>query len=162
MQKSHILCCSKSHCKGLSWKINNFHSIRLMTVENTVTNFIVTIFSIQLYTLKRKNIILITNLKFSQEIKSTIPQEKPSRTPRIYGLPKIYKPNITLRPNFSAFGSPTENLAKNRQLIVETLQSHFKNYAHFIQIFKNHISKITDILASFDIVPFFAHQSFYV
>ena len=35
-----------------------------------------------------------------------------STTPQLYGLPKIHKPEVPLRPIVSSIGSPTYNLAK--------------------------------------------------
>ena len=52
-----------------------------------------------------KNGILPISLK-----KRLTPQE--SKCPQMYGLPKVYKLGIPLRPNVSAIGSPTYQLAK--------------------------------------------------
>ena len=43
--------------------------------------------------------------------KHRLTQPRPARTPLFYGLPKVHKPNIPLRPMVSACDSPTDRLS---------------------------------------------------
>ena len=60
----------------------------------------------------------------------------PSRTPIFYGLPKIHKPNIPLRPIVSGFDSPTDNLSRYithfLQPLAERIPAFIKDTTHFI------------------------------
>ena len=66
-----------------------------------------------------------------------------SSTPQIYGLPKIHKEGIPLRPIVSAIGSPTHRLARELVRILspleETTASHVKNSTVFV----NRIGQLT-------------------
>ena len=75
--------------------------------------------------------------------KSNIPNEtkktlKPTNPlpPRLYGLPKIHKPNVPLRPIVSVIKSPTFNLsrflAKTLQPLTGKTESHIANSTDFI------------------------------
>ena len=59
----------------------------------------------------------------------------PARTPIFYGLPKVHKPTIPLRPIVSGFDSPTDNLSKYivsyLQPLAELTSSHFKDSTAF-------------------------------
>lgn len=104
--------------------------------------------------MKIKNSSIDTNVQ-----NSLIPREKSSRCPKLYGLPKIHKKDVPLRPIVSSVDSPLQPLAKHlaRQLqpYAEAADSYIKNAQHFLEI----ISKITlepkDILVSFDVVSLF-------
>ncbi|XP_045463784.1 uncharacterized protein LOC123673342 [Harmonia axyridis] len=107
--------------------------------------------------LVKKTKALITASKLPIEIrKSLIPREKYSRIPRIYGLPKVHKPDIPLRPIVSAFGSPTHHLAKylasTLQPLAEESSSHVMNSFHFIETLRTYQIHESDILVSFDVV----------
>ena len=60
-----------------------------------------------------------------------------SSAPRIYGLPKIHKEGVPLRPIVSAIGSPTHQLARELVRILNPLQgttdSHVKNSTDFVE-----------------------------
>ena len=82
-----------------------------------------------------------------------------SAPPQIYGLPKIHKEGIPLRPIVAAIGSPTHRLAKELARILSPLAgkspSHVRNSADFTNQI-HHISfQETDIMASFDVVSLF-------
>ena len=58
-------------------------------------------------------------------------------SPRLYGLPKIYKPDVPLRPIISTIGSPTYNLAKHltdllRPYIGQT-ETYERNSSHLLE-----------------------------
>jgi hypothetical protein len=80
-------------------------------------------------------------------------------TPRIYGLPKIHKKEIPLRPIVNTIGSPTYELAKHVAKILSPLVGHtdsfIKDSNDFIKIIKNEKLKPQDTLISFDVVSLF-------
>lgn len=61
----------------------------------------------------------------------------PARTPLFYGLPKVHKPGIPLRPIVSACDSPTDNISKYVtyfiQPLAEQLPSYIKDTKHFLE-----------------------------
>ncbi|XP_060531998.1 uncharacterized protein LOC132705430 [Cylas formicarius] len=85
--------------------------------------------------------------------KKLIPREKSSRCPKFYGLPKIHKDGVPLRPIVSAFNSPLckleKHLASALQPIVEKADSYVKNSEHFTQILGSLRMDKDDIMASF-------------
>lgn len=93
--------------------------------------------------------------------KSLIPREKSSRFPKLYGLPKIHKKEIPLRPIVSSIGSPLQSLskylAKCLQPAVEKADSFVKNSEHFVKIIESQKLDKNDILVSFDIVSLFTN-----
>ncbi|XP_046393594.1 uncharacterized protein LOC124161325 [Ischnura elegans] len=100
--------------------------------------------------------------------KSSIPTEeqrgllpRASKPPRLYGLPKIHKQGVPLRPIVSQIDAPTYHLAKylaqSLQPHVGKTSSYVKNSAHFIDIIKNVSIKKSDILVSFDVVSLFTN-----
>ena len=60
-----------------------------------------------------------------------------SLTPQIYGLPKIHKPGIPLRPIVCTIDSPTYEVAKMLAKILNPLVGHtnsfIRNSAHFME-----------------------------
>lgn len=88
-----------------------------------------------------------------------IPREKSSRCPRLYGLPKIHKTDVPLRPIVSSVGAPTQALAKflakHMQPFTETASSHIKNSFHLLKILKDTTLNPGDLLVSFDVVSLF-------
>ncbi|XP_046397784.1 uncharacterized protein LOC124164498 [Ischnura elegans] len=84
-----------------------------------------------------------------------------SKPPRLYGLPKVHKEGIPLRPIVSNIGAPTYLLA---QYLAEALQpftgnssSFVKNSTHFIERLQETTVKNGDLLVSFDIVSLFTN-----
>lgn len=79
--------------------------------------------------------------------------------PRLYGLPKVHKPNVPLRPIVSAINSPTYRLAKYLtrllQPFVGQTESFIKNSAHFVEKLGNITLRPNDIILSFDVVSLF-------
>ena len=76
-------------------------------------------------------------------------------TSRFYGLPKIHKASVPLRPIVSFINSPTYNLSKFLSRILSSLLvnrysvRNFKEFVHYVQNFT--ISE-SEILVSFDVV----------
>ena len=77
-----------------------------------------------------KNGIPPTRLK-----KRLTPQQ--SKCPQMYGLPKVHKVGIPLRPIVSAIGSPTYQLAKQLCRILSPIvgksNSYIRNSSHFVE-----------------------------
>ncbi|XP_072395251.1 uncharacterized protein [Diabrotica undecimpunctata] len=70
-----------------------------------------------------------------------IPREKSSRCPKLYGLPKVHKDGLPLRPIVSSIGSPLQPLARflaeKLQPYAEEADSYVKNAGHFIERIKD-------------------------
>jgi len=82
-----------------------------------------------------------------------------SRPPTLYGLPKIHKEGIPLRPIVSNIGAPTYQLSKHlsglpNQYTGKTAH-HVKNSFHFIRILESLKIKLGDLMVSFDVVSVF-------
>ena len=65
----------------------------------------------------------------------------PARSPLFYGLPKVHKPNIPLRPIVAACESPTDQLSnyvtRLIQTLVEILSFYFQDSKHFLQLLES-------------------------
>lgn len=79
--------------------------------------------------------------------------------PWIYGLLKIYKQGVPLRPIVNTIGSPTYELAKYVAKILKPLvgntDSFIKDSNDFVKLIKNERVDKDDILVSFDVVSLF-------
>ena len=77
-----------------------------------------------------------------------------STVPQIYGLPKIHKADVPLRPIVCTIGSPTYGLAKELARILTPLSggtsSFVKNSAHFVEKISSVKIDSNDCLVSFD------------
>ena len=84
-----------------------------------------------------------------------------STCPKFYGLPKIHKPNVPLRPIVASRGSATSNLAQHLTEILKPLvgntQYHVLNSSSFIQEIKDLCLDPNDVLISFDVVSLFTN-----
>ena len=75
-----------------------------------------------------------------------------------YGLPKIHKENVPLRPITSVVGSPTYELSKYLAKILSPLQNNkytVKNSASFVKKIRTMPIDPDEILISFDVVSLF-------
>ena len=75
-----------------------------------------------------------------------------------YGLPKLHKDNVPLRPIMSAIGSPTYELSKHLANILSPLQNNkytVKNSASFVEKIRSMSVDPDEILVSFDVVSLF-------
>ena len=88
----------------------------------------------------------------------------PSSAPtchKFYGLPKIHKPHVPLRPIIASRGSPTYNLAQHLTKILKPLvgntQHHVLNSSFFIQEIKDLHFGPNDVMVSFDVVSLFTN-----
>ena len=79
--------------------------------------------------------------------------------PRIYGLPKIHKPDIPLRPIVSFCTSPTfklsKYLAKLLSPLVGTTSSSVRNSRDFASFVQSLTLEETEVLVSFDVISLF-------
>ena len=80
-------------------------------------------------------------------------------SPRLYGLPKIHKPGIPLRPRVSFVNSPTYNvsryLARILSPVVGNTVNTVKNSAHFAEFIRGETLDAHKMLVSFDVVSLF-------
>ena len=84
-----------------------------------------------------------------------------TKPPHLYGLPKIHKPDIPLRPIISSIGSPCYALAGYLLKILRPFSgkstSFIKNSYHFVQLLNSITPQATDILVSFDVINMFTN-----
>ena len=81
-----------------------------------------------------------------------------SRAPRLYGLPKIHKTNVPLRPIVSFIESPTYGLSKKLAEIshfVGKSDRNVKNSYEFVEFLRGLIIDSNEIMVSFDVVSLF-------
>ena len=72
----------------------------------------------------------------------SVPQPEPSPKPKLYGLPKLHKPNIHMRPIISFCGSPTYQLSKYLTNVLKPLTDESR---HKLQSTENLIDAIHTI-----------------
>ena len=82
-----------------------------------------------------------------------------SKPPQMYGLPKIHKEGVPLRPIVSSIGSPTYNLAKEMARILTPLvgktETTVKDAVEFVQLIKEKPTEDDTTMISFDVVTLF-------
>ena len=87
----------------------------------------------------------------------------PTVSPKFYGLPKIHKPDVPLRPIVGSQCSPTYNLAKYLAEILKPLvgksEHHVVNSKEFITKIEQTKLDEDEILVSFDVVSLFTNVS---
>ena len=95
--------------------------------------------AIKNYVLSIPNYLHKTN-QIDDKTKHHLTSQKPAHAPLFYGLPKVCKPNIPLRPIVSACDSPTNQLSNYVpcfiQPLVEILLSYIWDSKHFLQLFE--------------------------
>ena len=83
------------------------------------------------------------------------------RTPLFYGLPKVHKPNVPLRPIASFVGSPTYQLSKHLVFLLAPLvgktPAHVKNSIDFASFISDQTLQQGQVLVSFDAVSLFTN-----
>ena len=84
-----------------------------------------------------------------------------STPPHIYGLPKIHKPNVPLRPIISCVGSPCHHLAKYLAEVINPLvgktASYVKNSKDFAESIRGYPIETGDLMVSFDVESLFTN-----
>ena len=113
------------------------------------------------YPLKKISRMVALAIKSSSSVGSLCHKliESSPLTPRIYGLPKIHKERVPLRPIVNSIGGPTYLLAKFLALKLKPLvgrtESFVKDSASFINELKDIKLDPNDILVSFDVVSLY-------
>jgi len=104
--------------------------------------------------------ILVEKSNIPSKTKSILKSTN-SLPPRLYGLSKVHKPNIPLRPIVSAIYFPTYNFSRFLTQTLQSLPGKFESHNQFnelhTKVTKNPI-RFTDLLVSFDVEPFFTHK----
>ncbi|XP_015124857.1 uncharacterized protein LOC107046694 [Diachasma alloeum] len=109
---------------------------------------------------ERKPVKLLKVADLSPETQKILsPRE--SFSPRLYGLPKIHKETIPLRPIVSSIGATTYQLAryltKPLQILVGQNSSHIKNSQDFVNKLSHIQTSPGDLLVSFDVESLFTN-----
>ena len=82
-----------------------------------------------------------------------------SQPPRIYGLPKIHKPKVPLRPFVLCIGSPSYQLSRHiaslRPPLAGKMDSYVRNSRHFVEVMRNLRIEEDEVLVSFDVSSLF-------
>ncbi|KAL0870054.1 hypothetical protein ABMA27_006218 [Loxostege sticticalis] len=98
---------------------------------------------------------------FAEDVFTHLHKAKNVQPPKLYGLPKIHKSNVPLRPIVSQIDSPTYDLAKHvagvLQPLVGKTSSYVKDSMHFIELIKNISMEPGDIMVSFDVESLFTN-----
>ena len=84
-----------------------------------------------------------------------------SQPPRIYGLPKIHKAEVPLRPIVSCIGAPSYQLSKHIASLISPLagktDSHVRNSKHFVEVMTGLRVEEDEMLVSFDVSSLFTN-----
>ena len=96
--------------------------------------------------------------KLPSDLKKKV-QNQNSSTPQLYGLPKIHKASVPLRPIVSSINSPTYNLSRYLAGVLSPLwgkTSHFVRNSHdFVEKIRGMDVNTEDKLISFDVKSLF-------
>ena len=81
------------------------------------------------------------------------------RVPMLYGLPKVHKPDVPLRPIVSFMSSPTYELSKFLARLLAPLvgltSSRVRNSKAFVEFMRSQVLEKEETLVSFDVVSLF-------
>ena len=110
--------------------------------------------------LQRKMNALLLDLKKKAILPSKVYNElrcSSGKTPSIYGLPKIHKPDVPLRPIVSFCTSPTYNLSKYLvRLLSPLVGSHgVRNSKDFVDFVRSIHLESNEVMVSFDVISLF-------
>nr|XP_022909662.1 uncharacterized protein LOC111420848 [Onthophagus taurus] len=105
---------------------------------------------------KMKELVKSTEIPADQQKSLFVQAPVP---PRIYGLPKIHKPDVPLRPIVSAINSPTYQLAKHFSKILSPFtgrtESYIRDSPHFVESIRSMKLDPQDMLVNFDVESLF-------
>ena len=111
---------------------------------------------------KSKLISILKNIKAEGGMKDDLYRRlypTGAGSPKFYGLPKIHKPGIPLRPIISSIGTVTYNTAKELARILKPLvglsEHHIHNTIDFVQQIKEVKLKKEESLVSYDVTVLF-------
>ena len=83
------------------------------------------------------------------------------RTPLLYGLPKVHKPTVPLRPIVSFVDSPSYQLSKHLVYLLSPMigktTSHVRNSIQFASFISEQTLAGSQVLVSFDVVSLFTN-----
>jgi hypothetical protein len=109
---------------------------------------------------ERKTAILLKKSTLPEDVRKKLTPSS-TRAPRLYGLPKIHKEGVPLRPIVSNIGAPTYLLAKHLAGLLGQLTGnsphHVQNSGQFIQILDAIKLQPGDLMVSFDVVSLFTN-----
>ncbi|XP_045449970.1 uncharacterized protein LOC123658651 [Melitaea cinxia] len=98
---------------------------------------------------------------FTEDEYERLYRPKAHQPPRLYGLPKIHKSGVPLRPIVSQIASPTYDLAKHVASVLQPFvgksPSYVKDSRHFVQIIKEITLEPNEIMVSFDVESLFTN-----
>ena len=81
------------------------------------------------------------------------------QVPRLYGLPRVHKQDVLLRPIVSFVSLPTYQLSKFLTSLLSPIvglsDHHVRNSQHFVQLVNTQKLRVTEGLVSFDVVSLF-------
>jgi hypothetical protein len=103
---------------------------------------------------KRKTTLLLNKSSLPKEV---VQQLRPqgSRPPRLYGLPKIHKEGVPLRPIVSTIGASTYRLAGLLGVHIGGSPHRVRNSMEVINTIHTLRARPRDILAGFDVISLF-------
>ena len=109
---------------------------------------------------ERKTTTLIKKTTLSEDLCKKL-SPTGSRPPRLYGLPKIHKEGVPLRPIVSNIGAPMYQLSKHLAELLGQLTGksthHVKNSSQFVQTLDSIKIQPGEIMVSFDTVSLFTN-----
>ncbi|XP_045535026.1 uncharacterized protein LOC123721196 [Papilio machaon] len=111
----------------------------------------------------RETLALINKHKdvLPSDVHKHLIQPRIVQPPKLYGLPKVHKDNVPLRPIVSQIDSPTYYLAKHVANVLQPLvgrtTSHVKNSRHVVNILKDTRVEADEIMVSFDVDSLFTN-----
>ncbi len=103
-------------------------------------------------------------IKLTRKFKSKLSNQmsyrlnpKSNICPRIYGLPKIHKEGIPLRPIVDFTGSPTGHLATILKPLTGQTTTYVHNAATFCDEIKRFTIEDTEMMVSYDVVSLYTN-----
>jgi hypothetical protein len=109
---------------------------------------------------KRKTTLLLRKSTLTEDICKQL-RPAGSRPPRLYGLMKIHKEGVCLRPIVNSIGAPTYQLSQYLAGLLSQLTGnsahHVKNSFKFVQILKSLRVQPEDLMVSFNMVSLFTN-----
>jgi len=109
---------------------------------------------------ERKTTLLLKKSTLTEDICKHL-RPAGSRPPRLYGLLKMHKEGVPLRPIVRNIGTPTYHLSKYLAGLLSKFTGnsahHVKNSLHFVQILESLRVQPEDLMVSFDVVSLFTN-----
>ena len=135
------------HHNNMDTLVNDKQTYEVLTRDPTLT--LQRKLKKKIFSLKQNDVIY--NPQYFR-LRCSVPQ-----SPKLYGLPKLHKPNIPMWPIVSFCGSPTYELSKYLTTVLKPLTDESKDKLQSTEDFINTINtmQIPDnhILVSFDVKP---------